>query len=710
MRLSILLLCGWSAACQFSYQRALQPGEIRGKLVYEEPGTGERKPAAGARVRLEGTTLGAAADDEGGFRFRDVPTGKHTVHAKFAVPVQSGEPLRVEVLVPGVEIATRSTGTGKRERNGRDLGTVLLLSLSTVSGRVTKAGDPVAGAQVVAQGFPAATTGDDGTYALRIPRGRHELAAVYPDLPATRVTAAVSLQARETHTQDFAATSADATAGTLAGVATYASAEEGDASGIRIRLRAADGTLLFDAAGAEVTTDASGLWAAADVPAGVYTLLASAPGYRTMYAGALVVYPGAQAPAVVLDPEPQNPVTADCDRDGEGDAADLDDDGDGSPDDEDACDCDPADHLDGDEDGVCDLYDVAPLGTPPCTDVVDDALCGAGKICVSGACVPGNCHVPQDCPAGHTCGSTFCETVFSTATAGTSYAVGSNTAALLVKIWGAGGGGTDASGSGGCTTGRGGAGGYAEGLVSVTAAETLTVLVGGGGGAGVTCNGCGAQFGACPQNNGGLNGGGRGGCETSSRNQLGGGGGGYSGLFRSGTPLLIAGGGGGGSSGCSGSAFGGGGGGASGGDGVRSTNNTFCTVGGGGTQSGGGAAGPSEGSACELSSAGDLWNASANGGNGGDSCGPNTPAGGGGGGGFQGGGGGGGAFSSDGCSGGGGSGWVAATGVAGGSTAAPAAGDWPNPPNATAAGYDGSAGKGGAGAPGADGLVVIIPQ
>jgi hypothetical protein len=45
-----------------------------------------------------------------------------------------------------------------------------------------------------------------------------------------------------------------------------------------------------------------------------------------------------------------------------------------------------------------------------CTDVTDDALCGAGKICVAGACITGNCHGTANCSMGQVCKMNNCTT------------------------------------------------------------------------------------------------------------------------------------------------------------------------------------------------------------------------------------------------------------------------------------------------------------
>ncbi len=74
-------------------------------------------------------------------------------------------------------------------------------------------------------------------------------------------------------------------------------------------------------------------------------------------------------------------------------------------------------------------------------------------------------------------------------TAGSStYVVPTGVTSITVKAWGAGGGGGVGSGSSG-VGGAGGGGGYAKATLTVTPAESLTVLVGTGGTKGVTSGG-----------------------------------------------------------------------------------------------------------------------------------------------------------------------------------------------------------------------------
>lgn len=135
------------------------------------------------------------------------------------------------------------------------------------------------------------------------------------------------------------------------------------------------------------------------------------------------------------------------------------------------------------------------------------------------------------------------------------------------KMWGAGGGGATHSGTGNFTTG--GAGGFAQATISVTAGEVLTVHVGAGG---------------------------EGFTYSANQSRGAGGGGGLTAIMRGSTPLLVAGGGGGGGI-CpsvlsSDSQIGGAGGGSSG---VAGNSIGSVGGGGGGTQSAGGSGGSSLG-------------------------------------------------------------------------------------------------------------------
>jgi hypothetical protein len=368
----LLLACAALSACQFRFDRALEPGQIRGRVFYEQPGTGERKPAAGARLRLLGTTRGALADAEGAFLFRDVPVGTHTVLARFELPVDATPRPVAELVVPGVPIKARPTTAG-RKRQGHDVGSLTVNALGEVRGRVARGALGVAGARVVAQGFGAAQTGPDGRYAMKLPRGSFELVALYPDGAETRVTRPLQLAVRGVAEVDFTAAAEDRATGSLHGEALVESDDDAiDFSGTRVRLRAADGTEPT----LPVATDAQGRYTVENAPAGVYTLVAQAPGRLDAHLGPVAVFPGATAPLMVLA------AAGDCDRDGVPDETDLDDDEDGVADtaEDAACACDPSGASDAGGNGICDGAE-APAAAPPCP-----TRCGPGEACAGGAC------------------------------------------------------------------------------------------------------------------------------------------------------------------------------------------------------------------------------------------------------------------------------------------------------------------------------------
>lgn len=221
---------------------------------------------------------------------------------------------------------------------------------------------------------------------------------------------------------------------------------------------------------------------------------------------------------------------------------------------------------------------------------------------------------------------------FVATSTGTSFIVPGGVTTLRVKCWGAGGGG----GGGGLNNsgGVGGGGGFAGANITVTGGETLTVRIGGAGGAGINDL-------ASNGDDGG-----------------GGGGGGYSAVLRGSTFLIQCGGGGGGGSASAGGETGGPGGAGGGLDGVDGTDGANSSPGLGkaglkGTSTAGGAGGndgtgnPGTDGAADAGGAGGAGGATSAGGAGGENGGAaggggattNAGAGGGGAGRFGGGGG-----------------------------------------------------------------------
>lgn len=163
-----------------------------------------------------------------------------------------------------------------------------------------------------------------------------------------------------------------------------------------------------------------------------------------------------------------------------------------------------------------------------------------------------------------------------------SWTVPTGVTQIYAKVWGAGGG---PGSPGGWSYGSpGGGGGFAAGIIPVTAGESLLVAVGQCGYLRQVGVGAGARG----------YGGGAASCGNGSDNNYGGGGGGYSGIFRTsktqGNAIIMAGGGGGGGSQrtLGNGNNGGAGGGLTGERGYAAFDNRYSYGGGGGTQTGAG--------------------------------------------------------------------------------------------------------------------------
>ncbi len=144
-----------------------------------------------------------------------------------------------------------------------------------------------------------------------------------------------------------------------------------------------------------------------------------------------------------------------------------------------------------------------------CVDIVADTMncgtcgnvCAAGQRCVDGVCrtgMPPTCSAmlaaqsagvclptppapPRDCTAADLAMPLPARRIqFDSTGADQSFVVPVGVTSIVVKMWGAGGGSTSFASSGG----SGGAGAFVLARVTVTAGESLTVIVGRGGGGG----------------------------------------------------------------------------------------------------------------------------------------------------------------------------------------------------------------------------------
>jgi hypothetical protein len=131
-------------------------GALNGQVTFQFPNDSE-KPASNARVEVLGApALASNADNNGRYTLNQVPAGPQLVFAKN----QFGESNPVEVLVPG---------GGTRNVNIRLLpgGSDLSAPTRIYTGRVTRNGQPVAGAYVWVHGdLGVTTTNRDGRYYL----------------------------------------------------------------------------------------------------------------------------------------------------------------------------------------------------------------------------------------------------------------------------------------------------------------------------------------------------------------------------------------------------------------------------------------------------------------------------------------------------------------------------------------------------------------
>jgi hypothetical protein len=127
------------SACQFKFDRKLDPGEIRGHLVFASA-DGSRVAAAGATIRIENSSVAVHADTAGHFVVRQLQAGTYALNLTASF---NGSPrgLRIRnlTLTPG------SNGLAE----SRDLGEVTLAEYGSLSGTVTGTANPVTPGTVV---------------------------------------------------------------------------------------------------------------------------------------------------------------------------------------------------------------------------------------------------------------------------------------------------------------------------------------------------------------------------------------------------------------------------------------------------------------------------------------------------------------------------------------------------------------------------------
>lgn len=362
------------AGCQFVFDRALDPGDIRGTLVIVDA-AGNREPAANARVSLENAPVVVRSDAKGRFVVRGLPSGVYSLSVSW----------KPETGATGEPAALRLRNLDLSEGAGAiDLGTIEIGGLGAVDGVVL--GDETNEVEAVLEGVGRIAV-KEGVFAFDdLPAGVYEAAligqgGVWPG-------GSVTVKARSATPIEIDTREPPITIGSITG--TVRRSDGGPLTGLSVSLVGSDS--MTD------TFDSSGLWSMTEVPAGIYTLVARAPGMFATQIPFLVVAGATAAPDLVLVPR-----SAGCALGGNeaGDANDGDDDGVPDADEPEVCLCHPG-HVDANEDGACDLpgKDVPVTGCSTdddCSGHPDGELCSVSR----GRCV--ECHGSGDCAPDEFC-------------------------------------------------------------------------------------------------------------------------------------------------------------------------------------------------------------------------------------------------------------------------------------------------------------------
>jgi len=422
-----------AAGCRFELQRDLAPGELRGTVVTDDAVDGQvkRVAAAGAEIRVTGSTLATKVDREGRFVFRRMGAGVYGLSIRWDADGDG----RPEALlgVKNVDIVPMESGAHKGQPGARDLGTLLLVDSGEVGGRVMLAGAPVADASLVVldesgvpdANLPSARSDGQGRYRLPFVRsGQVVVKAVFTqngDHVVAAVSDALTVQPRASVSADLVLQPPrDAQSGSVSGrIAAFDGVDSATVSLVR------EGAPPLSRDVSE-----SDLFAIASVPPGTYTLVATAPGYMDVAVPELVVEGDVDA-GTILFSQASVETGQDCNGDGvpacgPDDSADCDpdDDSDGIPDsDEDQqCRCRPGqrpmERNPENPDGpvVCAALPPCETARPTCDPnaFCEDVLGRAQCVCLPGfqgdgrSCRPQACPTGTECPEGFECANGLC--------------------------------------------------------------------------------------------------------------------------------------------------------------------------------------------------------------------------------------------------------------------------------------------------------------
>jgi hypothetical protein len=291
--LPLLLL----TACRFSVTRSLNPGEIRGTLVFQTPSG--ITPAKGAQVVLQNSTVVVQADNNGRFILPNLDAGTYalsiTASSTGSGTADSGLLLQNIVMQP--------TSAGALA-DGRDLGQIVIGAFGQITGSVTLNSASVgSGATAVLLGI-AQLDVNGGSYTFQsVLPGDYTLSVFAVIEQGTTVVAgpaAVHVGFGTTVTVPaFELSSATpVSSGQVQGLATLSGAgATNQGIGISLYSPDVDSTLLPSVE----TSDDAGDYSAVEIPAGVYTVTASVGGFEAVSVPAIIVGSGTTSvPTITL--------------------------------------------------------------------------------------------------------------------------------------------------------------------------------------------------------------------------------------------------------------------------------------------------------------------------------------------------------------------------------------------------------------------------
>src|SRR5205823_2850150 len=157
-----------ATSCTFKFDRALEPGELRGRLLVESA-EGTTTPASNAQVNIVGSQLTAKSDAGGRFVFRGLGAANYTLRV-LRDAEGTGQPINA-IQIEHIVIDSVSGKPG-----ARDLGDVIIAALGGVQGTVKKAGAALPGARVIVRNVDQQEVTAAGNYSfIQLPPGAYQL-------------------------------------------------------------------------------------------------------------------------------------------------------------------------------------------------------------------------------------------------------------------------------------------------------------------------------------------------------------------------------------------------------------------------------------------------------------------------------------------------------------------------------------------------------